>query len=416
MIIKNKKAFTLVELIIVITILAILATIWFMSYQSYIADSRDWKRKADLSELRNWVETYLTKNAILPDPSNKVSLLNSWSTNYVSQWYMASNALWKIRASWDFKDNLDSNLYHYTIDSAKKKYQITALLEWANSSTWWLSMSWIYRYPYAVWNNMWFFLAANNTPLQEYLSWNVDLAWTNSWLVLNTYFANTSVTATGLTTLTYVSRNSTNSRYPGCNKDDIVVWTYIIAACNPWVTTAGTWASSYGNYYQWGRNKWFYYTDSSSCSSQIATGSYNPSTDILWFVYFAGVYWLDWNWLNWHLNDLWWWITKTNIAMKGPCADGYHVPTKDEWNWIYNAWAWWTNWNKLSNDLLLPKVWCRYPDDWSYHSQWWAWYYWASTPTSCLCQWELFSFTWSTINPNDSDVKWFWFSVRCIKN
>lgn len=37
----NKKAFTIVELVVVLTILAILWTIWFLSFQWYNNSSRD---------------------------------------------------------------------------------------------------------------------------------------------------------------------------------------------------------------------------------------------------------------------------------------------------------------------------------------------------------------------------------------
>ena len=52
---RNTKtqAFTLVELIVVITILAILGTIAFISLQGYSADARNSKRTSDLGNIQS---------------------------------------------------------------------------------------------------------------------------------------------------------------------------------------------------------------------------------------------------------------------------------------------------------------------------------------------------------------------------
>ena len=50
---NTKKAFTLVELIVVITILAILGTIAFISLQGYSADARNSKRTSDLGNIQS---------------------------------------------------------------------------------------------------------------------------------------------------------------------------------------------------------------------------------------------------------------------------------------------------------------------------------------------------------------------------
>lgn len=52
------KAFTLVELIIVVTILAILWAISFISMQWYSASSRDSVRVTDITAMKTWLELY----------------------------------------------------------------------------------------------------------------------------------------------------------------------------------------------------------------------------------------------------------------------------------------------------------------------------------------------------------------------
>lgn len=57
---NTKKAFTLVELIVVITILAILGTIAFISLQGYSAEARNAKRTSDLSSVASSLSVKLT--------------------------------------------------------------------------------------------------------------------------------------------------------------------------------------------------------------------------------------------------------------------------------------------------------------------------------------------------------------------
>lgn len=60
----SKKAFTLVELIVVITILAILGTIAFISLQGYSAQARDSKRITDVSSLISKVNVEVVRGDI----------------------------------------------------------------------------------------------------------------------------------------------------------------------------------------------------------------------------------------------------------------------------------------------------------------------------------------------------------------
>lgn len=62
---NTKKAFTLVELIVVITILAVLGTIAFVSLQGYSGEARDSKRLSDVNNLHKAVSTELARGTSL---------------------------------------------------------------------------------------------------------------------------------------------------------------------------------------------------------------------------------------------------------------------------------------------------------------------------------------------------------------
>ncbi len=128
--IVEKKAFTLVELIVVITILAILWTIGFMWYQQYWVDSRNSKRTLDLSNISNLI---LVKEAewILP-------LAFVWwnDENKLSEWFI--NVWWKPSNS----DSYDAWILNYTaLKIIKSKFQdpdwINEYRIWATTTYWW---------------------------------------------------------------------------------------------------------------------------------------------------------------------------------------------------------------------------------------------------------------------------------------
>ncbi|MDR2411484.1 MAG: prepilin-type N-terminal cleavage/methylation domain-containing protein [Candidatus Peribacteria bacterium] len=64
----NKKAFSLVELIVSITILVILSSISFISYNSYLTKARDTQRKSDISYVSSALKSYKQQKGSYPNP------------------------------------------------------------------------------------------------------------------------------------------------------------------------------------------------------------------------------------------------------------------------------------------------------------------------------------------------------------
>ena len=98
MIRNTKKAFTLVELIVVITILAVLGTIAFISLQGYSGEARDSKRLSDVNNLVKKVNIELSKGTTLASlfsgsttPTNDLTINGSgsqsryqWTVNFLT--------------------------------------------------------------------------------------------------------------------------------------------------------------------------------------------------------------------------------------------------------------------------------------------------------------------------------------------
>lgn len=124
---KNKNAFSFVELIVSVTILAIISTIWFISYSSYLWDSRDSQRKSDLAQVWSALKVYKQKRWYYPVPGNKFDLTYNW-TWVVFQWKFDENVRLNTldRLPLDPKSKTG---YIYSITKNAQEYEMAATLE-----------------------------------------------------------------------------------------------------------------------------------------------------------------------------------------------------------------------------------------------------------------------------------------------
>ena len=63
-----KKAFSLVEILVVATIISLLASIAAVSYSRFVKQSRDARRKTDIEQIRAAIELYRNFNGAYPTP------------------------------------------------------------------------------------------------------------------------------------------------------------------------------------------------------------------------------------------------------------------------------------------------------------------------------------------------------------
>ncbi|PIS09681.1 hypothetical protein COT75_00595 [Candidatus Beckwithbacteria bacterium CG10_big_fil_rev_8_21_14_0_10_34_10] len=81
---KTKKAFTLIEVLVATTIIAILTAIAVNSYASAQKKSRDGKRKADLETVRSALEMYRVDVGSYPSGVTYAAMINNLITaNYL---------------------------------------------------------------------------------------------------------------------------------------------------------------------------------------------------------------------------------------------------------------------------------------------------------------------------------------------
>ncbi|MFK7780068.1 MAG: prepilin-type N-terminal cleavage/methylation domain-containing protein [Candidatus Gracilibacteria bacterium] len=130
---QGTKAFTLVELIVVITILAILGTIAFISLQGYSATSRDSVRIYDVSNMKTSLELFHLNSGKypLPDDYGTVTYLGE---KLFYQGYFGNKVIQNVSRNMNEipTDPLTNRKYIYSIGSNKNELEILSLLETDN--------------------------------------------------------------------------------------------------------------------------------------------------------------------------------------------------------------------------------------------------------------------------------------------
>ena len=127
---KTRQAFTLVELVVVITILAILWTIAFISIQWYRIKSRDSMRINDIKTMKTWLELYHLQVWKYPSPSNGTNITYSWWVVW-TQWIFWDSVTQKIsKLNKTPKDPLTEIEYSYSLLNTKQKFELVWVLEW----------------------------------------------------------------------------------------------------------------------------------------------------------------------------------------------------------------------------------------------------------------------------------------------
>lgn len=126
---QNKQAFTLVELIVVATILVVLATMGFAAFSDSIPDARDAERKAAIAQIESALSSYHAERQVLPLPSTNYFELSLWATPVAYQWKFDNTVRINNKLRNLPTDPYSETPYAYSITANKQEFQLSATLE-----------------------------------------------------------------------------------------------------------------------------------------------------------------------------------------------------------------------------------------------------------------------------------------------
>ena len=182
-IMKNQKikAFTLVELIVVITIIAILWTIAFISLQWYSSQARDTTRITDIQNIKTSLELFSLNTWKYPLPDNKQEVSYSWEILW-NQWIVWDKVTTNLSRNLNEKplDPLTEIEYTYSTINSQTKYELLSsyesdlisynnLLNSINAAN--------ANYPKISWNYNWVFVKTTSYYIPTPSIINAELDW-----------------------------------------------------------------------------------------------------------------------------------------------------------------------------------------------------------------------------------------------
>ena len=367
---QNKKGFTLVELIVVITILAILSTIWFVSYSWYLAWTRDSNRISQLKAISEWLQLYSTNHS-LPTPDAKSTKVMDWSTQIATQWYAWKKVLETITYSTEWLDPKDNIYYSYYLTKNKKYYQLMGWLEeednLQNQATW---VDYSIRFPIVFWNKLWILTTADNEPIQESLT-TIDIS--NLWTTEIKSYLKDSEYVTGtwsrFSNLDEVDEkwgqywSVKNNLFVYFNPNDINYWVKMVWNNNR--IESVTQDTNWNIYITWT------FTDTANIFWEVITSNggrdlYLAKLDSSW-----NVLWLKKTWWienedvrdlkidnNWNIYIVWKFENTADIFWETLTSNGgwdwYLAKLDSFWNILWSKQMWWSGYDRMRNIILDP--------------------------------------------------------------
>jgi len=430
--VKNiKQAFTLVELIVVITILAILWTIAFISLQWYASSARNSTRISDMWIIKKTLELYNLKEWKYPNTTNGKTVTYTWQIVW-TQWIFWTKT---IKETWKISkiptDPLTGIEYTYSLLNTKQEYQIAWIFEWevalnntvqtnAVTKTATAKVTWTYNWlvtKVSTWSTVYVLALPSIISIEDWI-WLSNIIQNNK-LVFNWYRNLPANYSNSEYTITWALKN-TNFKLVNItwNDSDFVVYSWsleLLSKTNQtWINTRTELITNLQNSYSWtsienlssiAKLTNVDLTDNTAVNNLWTTITHNylgvnitekskwtftcwDNISALWETY-TTIKWADWNcWTSqnmrhWTKLATWSIIPSDDNIIQKWCYNNEDTNCTNQWGlytW-YEAMWYWTSDNEDTNKSVCGQLWdwWKLPTDTQWQNlvdswaTWWTW-------------------------------------------
>lgn len=126
------SAFTLVEMIVAVALLAVVSTLGFVSFSSYVADGKDFKRISDVAIVKSQLEIYKKNHAMTYPTGSGYTSIMSGAVTVARQYLLDDAIIGQLDLERTPLDPKTNQPYLYSVANDRSSYQIAVTLE--NSS------------------------------------------------------------------------------------------------------------------------------------------------------------------------------------------------------------------------------------------------------------------------------------------
>lgn len=124
---KNIRWFTIVELVVAMTILLVLTGLWFYSYTQNVVDARDSVRISDIASVSSQLKLYKKARWAYPLPGDSFNILNQWRIVGI-QWLLNENVTLTTLDKIPYDPSAEIP-YVYSVTRNKQEFQLALTLE-----------------------------------------------------------------------------------------------------------------------------------------------------------------------------------------------------------------------------------------------------------------------------------------------